>query len=689
MTTATSLEQLPALEDENLDSEFRDKAINTIRMLAADAVQAAKSGHPGLPMGMAAAAFTLWTRYLRYNPANPKWSNRDRFVLSAGHGSMLLYALLHLTGYELSLDEIRNFRQWGSETPGHPEYGDTAGVETTTGPLGQGFANGIGMAMAAAWLAQRFNKPDFPVMDHTVYAIVSDGDLMEGIASEAASLAGHLRLGRLIYLYDDNNVTIDGQTHITYTENWAQRFEAYGWHVQPSVDGLDPDAVAKAIEAAHADPRPSIIGCKTIIGYGSPNKSGTSGAHGEALGEDELAAAREYLGWPAEPRFHVPEDVEAFYRQAIERGKQLEAEHSELLQTYREKYPEEAAELKRFLAGDLPESWREALPSFPAGKEMATRNAGGDVLNALAKVIPNLIGGSADLAGSTKNNVKESSHWEPGDFRGVNIHFGVREHAMAGSLNGMALHGGVIPHGGTFLVFSDYMRASMRLAALMGQRVIYVLTHDSIGLGEDGPTHQPIEHLAALRAIPNMTVIRPADANETAYAWQAALENTGGPTVMALTRQNVPTFDRNAPGMGPAEGLLRGGYVFFEDATNGLDVVLISSGSEVAIAYDAARQLAEEGFGVRVVSLASWELFARQSEAYRDEVLPPDVPKVSVEAATPFGWERWVGNDPRKGAMVGIDRFGASAPYKNIYEGLGITAETVATRAREMLKQSQ
>ncbi|MEX1018625.1 MAG: transketolase [Litorilinea sp.] len=684
MTTVASHKELPPLESANLDPAFRDKAINTIRMLAADAVQAAKSGHPGMPMGMAAAAFTLWTRYMHYNPRNPQWSNRDRFVLSAGHGSMLLYSLLHLTGYDLALEELRNFRQWDSQTPGHPEYGHTAGVETTTGPLGQGFANGVGMAMAAAWLAQRYNKPDFSVVDHTVYAIVSDGDLMEGIASEAASLAGHLQLGRLVYLYDDNNITIDGGTHVSYTEDWAKRFEAYGWHVQ-SIDGMDTEAVAQAIEAAQADPRPSIIGCKTVIGYGSPKKSGTSGAHGEPLGDDELGAAREYLGWPSEPRFYIPEDVQAFYRQAATRGQALEAEHAEMLAAYSEKYPDAAAELQRILAGELPADWQAELPTFPAGTAVATRNAGGDVLNALAKVIPNLIGGSADLAGSTKNTIKGSSHWEAGNFDGVNIHFGVREHGMAGALNGMALHGGVIPHGGTFLVFSDYMRASMRLAALMGQRVIYVLTHDSIGLGEDGPTHQPVEHLAALRAIPNLTLIRPADANETAYTWRAALENNSGPTVMALTRQNLPTYDRDAAGMGAAEGLLRGGYALYENAPNGLDVILIGTGSEVEIAFEAGQKLAAAGKGVRVVSLPSWELFAAQDEAYRQSVLPAGVPKVAVEAAVSFGWERWVGNDPKLGAVVGIDRFGASAPYKEVYAGLGITADAVVARAQAML----
>ncbi len=675
---------LPALNEQKIDPAFAEKAINTIRMLAADAVQAAKSGHPGLPMGMAAAAFALWTRCLRFSPSNPAWINRDRFVLSAGHGSMLLYSLLHLTGYDLSLDELKAFRQWGSKTPGHPEYGHTPGVETTTGPLGQGFANGVGMALATEWLAARYNRPDHDVIDHYIYGIAGDGDLMEGISSESASLAGHLRLGRLIYLYDNNHITIDGKTDIAYTEDWAKRFEAYDWHVQ-QVDGLDVDAVAQAIVAAQADPRPSIIGCRTIIGYGSPKKAGTSAAHGEALGDDELAATKQALGWPVEPRFYVPDDVAAFFGQAVGRGQALEAEYNDRLAAYSQAYPAEAAELRRIMASELPADWEAALPVFPAGKAVATRNAGGVVINALAKVIPNLVGGSADLAGSNKTTIDGSPFITPGDYIGNNIHFGVREHAMGGMLNGMALHGGVIPHGATFLVFTDYMRPSMRLAALMGIRVIYVMTHDSIGLGEDGPTHQPIEHLAALRAIPNMTVIRPGDANETAYAWAAALKNTTGPTVIALTRQNLSVPDRAAEGLGGADGVLKGGYVLYEQAANGLDLVLISDGSELEIAYAAAKTLAAEGIGVRVVSLASWELFAKQGAAYRDEVLPAGVAKLAVEAASPFGWERWVGNDPARGAIIGIDHFGASAPYQRIYREFGLTPEHVAARAKQLL----
>jgi transketolase len=680
MTTET----VPALEESDLSPSFRNQAINTIRMLAADAVQQAKSGHPGLPMGMAAAAFTLWTRYMRYSPTNPAWLDRDRFVLSAGHGSMLLYALLNLTGYDLPLDEIRHFRQWGSITPGHPEYGVTPGVETTTGPLGQGFANGVGMALAASWMAARFNRPNFPMIDHHIYGIVSDGDLMEGISSEAASLAGHLRLGRIVYLYDNNSVTIDGRTDIAFTEDWAKRFEAYDWHVQ-SIDGMDTAAVAAAIEAAQADPRPSIIGCKTIIGYGSPKKAGTSGAHGEPLGDDELTATKVALGWPVEPHFLVPDNVRQFFGQAVDRGKHWEAEYSDLLEGYSQEYPEEAAELKRTMAGDLPDGWRDQLPTFPSDKPMATRVAGGKVINELAKVIPNLVGGSADLAGSNRTTIEGSPFIQPGNFHGNNVHFGVREHAMAGMLNGMSLHGGVIPHGATFLTFTDYMRPSIRLAALMSIRVIYIMTHDSIGLGEDGPTHQPIEQLASLRAIPGMTVLRPADANETSMAWRIALENAHGPTLIALTRQNLPVFDRTEAGVGAAEGVLRGGYVFYENAPHGLDIVLIATGSEVEIAFNAAKTLASEGIGVRVVSLASWEIFEQQGPAYIHEILPVNVKKLAIEAASPFGWDRWIGNDPHMGAMLGLDHFGASAPYQRIYKEFGLTPENAVAKAKQLL----
>jgi transketolase len=672
--------------DAPLTPDFAKKATNTIRMLAADGVQAANSGHPGMPMGMAAPAFTVWTRFMRYNPANPQWFNRDRFVLSAGHGSMLLYSLLHLTGYDLPLEELTRFRQWGSKTPGHPEAGHTPGVETTTGPLGAGFSNGVGMALAERWLAQRYNRPGFEIVDHYTYAIVSDGDLMEGVASEAASLAGHLQLGKIIYLYDDNGITIDGKTDVSYTEDWSKRFEGYGWHVQRGLDPQDGAAVAAAIEAAKADPRPSIIGCKSTIGYGSPNRAGTSKVHGEALGEEELKATKRNLDWPLEPRFHIPDDVAAFFAQAKTRGAALEAAHDELMKAYAVAYPVEASELRLVLSGALPEGWEHALPVFPPSpKGDATRNTGGKALNGLAKVVPNLVGGSADLAGSNKTTIDGQPFVKPGDFGGPNIHFGVREHGMAGILNGMALHGGLIPYGGTFLVFSDYMRGAMRLAALTGLRVIYMLTHDSIGLGEDGPTHQPIEQLAALRAMPNMTVIRPGDANETSQAWRAALLNTTGPTVLALTRQNLPTYDRAAEGLGAAEGVLKGGYVFYEHAPEGLHLVIIATGSELDIAYNAAKQLAAGGLGVRVVSLPSWELFEKQDAAYRNSVIPVGPSKLSIEAGTTFGWARWVGNDPHMSASIGIDRFGASAPFQRLYEEFGLTVDNVVATAKTLL----
>ena len=672
------------LSDLTLDAQLETDAVNTIRMLAADGVQAANSGHPGMPMGMALPAFVLWSRYMRFSPGNPGWANRDRFVLSAGHGSMLLYALLHLTGYDLPLDELRNFRQWGSKTPGHPEVRHTPGVETTTGPLGQGFTNGVGMAIAERWLAERFNRPGHAIVNHYTYAIVSDGDLMEGVASEAASLAGHLQLGKIIYLYDNNSITIDGKTDVSFTEDWAKRFDAYQWHVQ-DVDGTDGAAIAAAIEAAQADPRPSIIGCRSIIGFGSPNRAGTSKVHGEALGEEELAATKENLGWPQEPRFYVPDAVRALYNRAGEYGAGLEAAYAEQFAAYAQAFPAEAAEYQLFLSGALPDGWEETLPIFAPGTRDATRNSSGKVINAIAPALPNLVGGSADLAASNKTTISGQPFISPVQFDGPNVHFGVREHGMAGILNGMALHGGLIPYGATFLVFSDYMRGSMRLAALMGVRVIYVLTHDSIGLGEDGPTHQPIEHVAALRLIPNMTVIRPADANETSAAWQAALANTTGPTALALTRQNLLNYDREGEGLGSAADVAKGGYVLYDKSDGAPDIVLVASGSEVEIAYQAAHALANENIAARVVSLPSWELFAKQDDAYRASVLPAGVPKIAIEAATPFGWERWVGNDPQNSVILGIDHFGASAPYERLYEEFGLTSANVVANAKRLL----
>ena len=664
-------------------TELDQLCINTIRTLAMDGVQKANSGHPGLPMGAAAMAYVLWTRFLRHNSVNPTWTDRDRFVLSAGHGSMLLYGLLHLTGYDLPLEELQSFRQWGSRTPGHPEYGPTPGVETTTGPLGQGFANGVGMAIAEAYLAAHFNRPGHKIVDHYVYAIVSDGDLMEGVASEAASLAGHLRLGKLIYLYDDNRITIEGSTDLAFTEDRGRRFEAYSWHVQ-HVDGYDLEGIAAAIHAAQADPRPSLIVARTHIGYGSPNKQDTAGVHGSPLGEEELRLTKENLGWPTEPPFLIPDRALAHFREAEERGSAWEAEWQVRFQAYAAEYPDLADEWRVAMAGELPAGWDADLPTF--GSEdgpLATRVASGKVLNAIAPYLPTLIGGSADLAPSCKTYLDGYSDFSADDPGGRNFHFGVREHAMGGILSGMALHGGVIPYGSTFLVFSDYMRPSIRLAAMMEIPVIYVFTHDSIGIGEDGPTHQPIEQLAALRAIPHLTVIRPADATETVVAWRVALEHREGPVALLFTRQRLPVLDRAA--LAPADGLARGAYAL-ADIEGGLpDVILIATGSEVHVALAAQEQLAEQGVKARVVSMPSWELFERQPQSYRDEVLPPEVTaRLAIEAGVPQGWHRYVGDG---GDVIGIEGFGASAPYKVLWEKYGFTAENVAARALEMLEK--
>jgi transketolase len=640
-------------------------------------------------------AYVLWTRFLRHNPVNPAWPDRDRFVLSAGHGSMLLYGLLHLTGYDLPLEELQSFRQWGSRTPGHPEYGLTAGVETTTGPLGQGFANGVGMAIAEAYLAAHFNSPGHKIVEHYVYAIVSDGDLMEGVASEAASLAGHLRLGKLIYLYDDNRISIEGSTDLAFTEDRGQRFEAYGWHVQ-HVDGYDLEGIAAAIGAAQADPRPSLIIARTHIGYGSPNKQDTAGVHGSPLGEEELRLTKENLGWPTEPPFLIPDRALAYFRQALERGSAWEAEWQTRFQAYAAEYPDRAEEWRVAMAGELPVGWDADLPTFrPEDGPLATRVASGKVLNAIAPHLPTLIGGSADLAPSCKTyldgygdfSAARSSADDPG---GRNFHFGVREHAMGGILSGMALHGGVIPFGSTFLVFSDYMRPSIRLAAMMELPVVYVFTHDSIGIGEDGPTHQPVEQLAALRAIPHLTVIRPADANETVAAWRVALEHRKGPVALLLTRQKLPVLDRAV--LASADGLARGAYVL-ADADGGRPkarssaVILIATGSEVQVALAAQTRLAGQGVRTRVVSMPSWELFERQPQSYRDEVLPPEVTaRLAIEAGVPLGWHRYIGD---RGDVIGIEGFGASAPYKVLWEKYGFTAENVAARALEMLERGE
>jgi transketolase len=656
--------------------------INAVRMLAADAVQKAKSGHPGMPMGAAAMAYVLWTRFLKHNPRNPKWPDRDRFVLSAGHGSMLLYALLHLTGYELTLDDIQHFRQWESKTPGHPEVGVTPGVETTTGPLGQGFANGVGMAIAERHLAAEFNRPGHTIVDHYTYAIVSDGDLMEGVASEAASLAGHLKLHKLITLYDDNHISIDGSTSLAFTEDVGRRFEAYGWDVHSVADGNDLAAVEDAIRAAQAETsRPSLILCRTHIGYGSPNKQDSSRAHGEPLGEDEVKLTKERLGWPLTPAFLVPEEARQEFRKAVERGKARETEWQQRFSAYAAAFPDEAARWEQYMSGKLPQGWDADLPTFkPGDPAMATRAASGKVLHALPPKVTNLLGGSADLAPSNNTYVQGVPEFQPGSYAGRNFHFGVREHAMGSVSNGMALHGGLRPYTGTFLIFSDYMRPALRLAALMQVPVIFIFTHDSIGVGEDGPTHQPIEHLAALRAIPGLTVIRPADANETVEAWRIALTHSG-PTCLVLTRQNLPVLDRAR--MEPGGGVARGAYVLADPQQGHPQVILIATGSEVTVAAGAQKLLAERGVAARVVSMPSWDLFERQPQSYRDSVLPPTVTaRVAIEAAVPLGWHKYVGP---AGEIVGMTRFGASAPGPVPFEKFGFTAENVAARAMALL----
>ncbi len=662
--------------------DLQQRAINTIRFLSADAVQQANSGHPGLPMGTAAIGYTLFTRHLRYNPTNPRWPNRDRFILSGGHGSMLLYSLLHLTGYDLPLDEIRHFRQWGSITPGHPEYGLTPGIETTTGPLGQGFATGVGMAIAEAHLAAEFNRPDYDLVDHYTYAIVTDGDLMEGVASEAASLAGHLRLGKLIYLYDDNHISIDGSTDLAFTEDRAARFDAYGWQIVGVADGNDVAEIDQAIQLAKQDPRPSLIICRTVIGYGLPTRQGTSKAHGEAPGEEELQNAKKNLGWPLEPKFYIPDDVLAHFRQAVQRGAGLEAKWQQCLERYRQGNPELAGEFERRMAGELPKGWEESLPDFPADpKGMATRASSGKVINALARKLPELIGGSADLAPSNNTWIDGSEDFQSQHPAGRNFHFGVREHAMGSIINGIALHKGLIPYGGTFLVFSDYMRPAIRLSALSDIPSIWIFTHDSIALGEDGPTHQPVEHLAALRAIPNLVVIRPADANETREAWKVAIRNRNRPTALVLSRQALPTLDRNP--VNPAEGLAKGAYVLADLGGGRPQLLLMATGSEVSLIVEAGYQLTAEGINVRLVSFPSWELFQQQDTAYRDSVLPPTVTqRMAVEAGISQGWERWVGCE---GKVISIDKFGASAPGKVVLEKYGFTTSQIVRQAKQLL----
>jgi transketolase len=658
-----------------MTDDLQIRAINTIRFLAADAVQQANSGHPGLPMGAAAMAYTLWTRHLRHNPRNPKWPGRDRFILSGGHGSMLLYSLLHLTGYDLSLDEIKNFRQFGSKTPGHPEYGLTPGVEVTTGPLGQGFGQGVGMAIAATHLAAEFNKPGHEIIQSYIYGIVTDGDLMEGVSSEAASLAGHLQLGRIIYLYDDNHVSIDGSTDLAFTEDRAGRFEAYGWHVQQIGDGNDVEAIDAALKAAKADPRPSLICVRTIIGFGAPHKQGTAKAHGEALGDEELKAAKENLGWPVEPRFLIPGEVLEFYREAVERGRERETDWKMRFDAYKRIHPALGAELQRRLDGQLPDGWDSDLPRFPVdAKGMATRSSSGKVLNALSVKLPELVGGSADLTPSNNTKFEEAGDFEKDNPIGRYLRFGVREHGMGAALNGLNLFGGLIAYGGTFLIFSDYMKPAIRIAAISSIRSIFVFTHDSVGLGEDGPTHQPIEQLMALRAVPNLTVIRPADANEVAEAWRVAINRIHSPTALALTRQNVPTLE------GTDRGVLSKGAYVLKDFGEDPQLILIASGSEVSLIYEAAQKLFAEGAAVRVVSFPSWELFDEQDDAYRESVFPKNVTaRLAVEAGATLGWERYAKS------VLGLDHYGASAPYKIIFEKFGFTVENVVAKAKELL----
>jgi transketolase len=667
-------------------SDLQNRAINTLRFLSADAVQAAKSGHPGLPMGAAAMAYALWMRHLKFNPRNPDWPDRDRFVLSGGHGSMLLYSLLHLTGYDLPLEELKRFRQWGSKTPGHPESHLTPGVEVTTGPLGQGFGNAVGLAIAEAHLAARFNRPDYSVQDHYTYAIVTDGDLMEGVASEAASLAGHLRLSKLIFLYDDNHISIDGSTDLAFTENRGARFEAYGWHVQQVADGNNVEAVDLAIQHAQADNRPSLIACRTQIGFGLPTKQGTSAAHGEPPGEDELEGAKRALDWPLEPRFYIPEDVLAHFRQAVDRGQARESEWRERMQGYGRDYPESAREFERWYSGDLPANWGSRLPVFPAdGKGMATRAASGKVINYISAGVPELVGGSADLTPSNKTWIEGGADFQAGDRAGRYFRFGVREHAMGAIVNGMALHEGLIPYGGTFLVFSDYMRASVRLSAISKAHSIWVYTHDSIGVGEDGPTHQPVEHLAALRAIPGLDVIRPGDANEVSEAWRLAVERRHGPTALILSRQAVPTLDRRK--FTPAASLAQGAYILGDLGESEPELILMASGSEVQLIVAAGERLAAEGVNVRLVSFPSWELFERQEQAYQETVLPRAIrARIAIEAGVPQGWHRWVGDH---GEVIAVQGYGASAPAETIFEEYGFTVENVMARAAALLARQK
>jgi transketolase len=687
MSTNTSLK--PKARTSKRDQTRLDAlCINTIRTLAMDAVQKADSGHPGTPMALASLAYVLWTKFLRYNPENPRWFDRDRFVLSAGHASMLQYAMLFLTGYDLSLEDIQSFRQWASRTPGHPEYGRTPGVDTTTGPLGQGFMNAVGMAIAEAHLAARFNRPGFDLVDHYTYSICSDGDLMEGASHEAAAVAGHLKLGKLIFVYDDNHISIEGHTEITFSDDVAQRFKGYHWHVQNLGEKAnDLTAITRALRRARSvKDRPSLIILRSHIAYGAPHMQDTPEAHGQPLGEEEVRLTKRYYGWPEDRQFYVPEEVLDYLRQAQQRGRELEMSWNQMFADYSRQHPDLSRLFEASVHGDLPEDWAGDIPEFPVDRSpMATRDAGGKVLNAIARKVPWLVGGSGDLAPSTKTLIEDSGYLEAGQYENRNLAWGVREHTMCGSSSGMALHGGIRPYAATFFIFTDYARPAIRLATMMELPVIYLMTHDSIGLGEDGPTHQPVEHLASFRAMPHMCVIRPADANETAWAWRAALVRKDGPTMILLTRQKVPIFDRTH--LAPAEGLLKGAYILSREQSDRPDVILIASGSEVQLILQAQPQLAQQGIAARVVSMPSWELFDQQDQSYREEVLPPEVTaRLAVEAAAELGWCKYVTDH---GGTITIGRFGASAPAKEVFRQYGFTVENVVARAKSLLGKQE
>ncbi len=659
-----------------------DLAINTIRFLSVDAVQKANSGHPGMPMACAPIVYVLYSKYMRHNPANPKWLNRDRFILSAGHGSMLLYSILHLCGYDISLEDLKNFRQWGSNTPGHPEFGLTAGVETTTGPLGQGFANAVGMAIAQAFLAAKFNREDMKILDHYIYGICSDGDLMEGLSHEAASLAGHLKLNKIIFFYDNNGISIDGKTSLTYSDDVRNRFEAYNWNVLHINDVNNIDEIETAIQMAQKSlDKPTLIITNTHIGYGSPNKQDTSEAHGAPLGEEEVKLSKKNLGWNCEDSFYVPQEVREYFNKVKQHGQKLEAEWQKLFEEYKKKYHHEAKQFLDWMSGKLGESWKSKLSLFEDdGKKLATRAASGKVLDAIAPVIENLIGGSADLTQSNNTRAKIYEDFSASNYGGRYIRYGVREHAMGGIMNGLAAYGGIIPYGGTFLVFSDYMRPSIRLASISHLKTIYIFTHDSIGVGEDGPTHQPVEHLASLRAIPNLIVIRPADANETVYAWKAALEHSEGPVALVLTRQGVPIFDQKK--YNSAEGVLKGAYILYESSVQP-ELILMASGSEVNLILKAANILEKESIKVRVVSFPSWELFDMQSADYKESILPSSISaRISVEAGVALGWQKYTGS---LGTSISLERFGASAPEQVLMEKFGFTVENICDAARKIM----